>query len=289
MSLVTNLKERREAIQLADLEFYRVKREKLCAERAKNGCSSDKELHRDAINRASAAASRAKLVFLARDLENRTDRLEYERNLSEEWCKKMAKKVKDLQDDRKNVHNVLRRLWEQKDATICAILLESNIMHVLQALEDDSCDVADSSLIKPIRVSIPHIKGSGTRRSPAVDISGLPPNSPLGSTTTETVKLPGCQLRNMPPLRSSLCDTYPRARNSTCNYELLPISNQNKNEEHSSEKLYSTHFKPRKKRTRRSQQQIRASLAMEFREPRLQLPKQWYDAVRDVVRTHSSP
>ncbi len=279
MSFVTDLKERREAVQLADLEFYRVKREKLCRERAKNGCSSDKELHRDAINRASAAASRAKLVYLARELENRTDKLEYERNLSDERSIRMAKKMRDLQDDRKKVHNVLRTLWERKDPTICAVLLESKIMQILRAVEDETCDAADSSSITPIRVSIPHMNVNGTRRSPAVDLSGLPPSSPPGSTTTEMVKLPGSQFLNMPSLRDSLCDIHPRARTVSSNYDVQPVPSEN---------LSSTQFKSRKKRTRRSQKEIRASLAEKYRQTGVHLTRQWYDAVRDVVRTESN-
>ncbi len=291
MSLIPDLKERREAIQLADLEFYRVKREKLCRERAKYGCSSDKELRRDAINRASAAASRAKLVYLARDLENRTDQLEYERNLSDERSKRLVKKMKQLQDERKMVHNVLRTLWEQKDATVCAILLESNIMHVLQSLDDEICETADPSSITPIRVSIPHTYSSGTRRSPAVDISGLPPSSPLNSTTTtttETRKHPDYPLQYITALRGSLCDAHARARNVTSNGKLPTVHIQKKKAEHLGENLSSTQFKCRKKRTRRSQQQIQAFLAMDFREPRVPGPGQRYDPVRDIVRTQSN-
>ncbi len=284
MSLVTDLKERREAVQLADLEFYRVKRMKLCRERAKHDCPSDEELPRDATNRASAAASRAKLVFLARDLENRTDRLEYERNLSEERSMRMAKTLKDLQNDRKNVQSILRTLWERKDPTVCAIFLESNIMNVLAAAEDDVCDVADSYLMAPIRVSIPRIRVSGTRRSPAVDNTGLPPSSPLGSTT-KILKLPNHQFPTMLPLQRSPYDTHPRARNLTSSPELQSFLDRNKGEEHSLERFSSTQFKCRTKTTRHLRQQIRASLGVEHRVTRTAVPKLWYDAVRDKVRT----
>ncbi len=288
MPPANDLKERREAIQRADLEFYRVKREKLYRERAKYGCSSDGELPRDAVNRASAAASRAKLVYLARDLENRTDQLEYVRNLLDERSKRLAKKVKDLQDDRKNVRNVLQTLWERKDPTICAILLESNIIHILRAVEDDTCYVTDSTSMSPIRCPIPQINAGGARRAPAVDISGLQPSSPLGSTTTEMVKLPGIRFPNMQPRRRSLGNTLPRARNLTSDEKLGPFLIQRESEVHSREKLASTQFKSRKKRTRRSQKQIRASLRVEYTESGVQLPKQWYDAVRDVVRSESN-
>ncbi len=285
MSLVIDLKERREAIQRADLEFYRVKREKLSKERAKHDCYSDGELPRDAINRASAAASRAKLLYLARDLENRTDRLECERNLTDERSKRLAEKVRDLQDERNKVCNVLRTLWERKDPTICAILVESNIVNVLRALEDETIEDADSSSQTPIQVSIPHRSTSCTRRSPAVDIRGLPSSSPLNPTTVEMIKLPGSQFLNMQPIRSSLNDSYRTARNPTSNNGLLLLPKQYNREKH---ELSSTQFKCRKKRTRRSQKQNQGSLAVKCRESGMQLTRQWYDAVRNEVRKGSN-
>ncbi len=81
------LKERREAFHFANSEFNGVKRVKLDRERA---------------NRASAAASRAKIVCYARELEKRTDRFELDRNLHSQRADRAIRKLNLLRYETRN-------------------------------------------------------------------------------------------------------------------------------------------------------------------------------------------
>lgn len=282
MEFNESLKERQEAIKLADQEFYRVKREKLHNERTKRGCLSDNELGRDAVNRASAAASRAKLVYLARDLELRTDRLEHERNMFKEYSNRVANGLRNFQENKKLVSDVFQALWELKDPLVCSILFESNIMHALHHTEEETTEIADSGLITTFEIPTRSLNRRRLRRSPAVDLSEVPPCSPMNSACREVPSLSDNQLSQSSfRFQSSIERSYASYVSS--------VSNQNRKQEHSTTNESIPHLKDPEYRARQRQTQFRASFPEDNRELQDQSPKRWYDAVRDIIRTDCFP
>lgn len=256
-SFCSDLKEREEAIRLADLEFYRVKREKLYIERAKRGCSTDDELRRDAINRASAAASRAKLVYLVRDLEVRTERLEYERNVFHERSMRMFKRLESFQQDRKRVQNAIQALLKCNVPAVHSILTQSNFSGILHLQDEDASNLQDYYVLSPLSIPIKSMKRRRSRRSPAVDATGLRPCSPIRSPQTEVSSSystsVGIKKRAQPTIR-----------------------------------LLQSRVEIPRKRVSHTHQQVRFSAPSASEKSLEEQPKGWYDAVRDVVRIVSS-
>eukprot|EP00177_Eucheuma_denticulatum_P005963 GFKZ01010876.1.p1 GENE.GFKZ01010876.1~~GFKZ01010876.1.p1 ORF type:complete len:248 (+),score=32.67 GFKZ01010876.1:567-1310(+) len=141
------LKEIREAREFADHEFRRVKEEKLKSERAKKPSSatpaqteSDKKKEREAANRASAAASRAKIVCYSTELEKRTNRLELERNTEAERADRAIRKAEGMRREMRILKKVLRELWEMKENRTCSHLLDSNVLFLLGSGMEDNED-----------------------------------------------------------------------------------------------------------------------------------------------------
>ncbi len=137
----SGLRERREAIARATYEFYRVKRAKLEKESehgARAGNSKEKkQLYRERANRASAAASRAKIVCYAKELEKRTDKLEQERNLQLKKAERAIQKLHSMKEKTTKLKNILRYLWEKRDPNTCSFLIESNALALLAPNTDD--------------------------------------------------------------------------------------------------------------------------------------------------------
>lgn len=128
----SELREKREAIAKATCEFYRVKREKLGKEsqlgkKATNN-KEQKQLNRERANRASAAASRAKIVCYAKELEKRTDKLEQERNHQMKIAEKAIQKLNQAKENNDKLKKILRSLWERRDPNTCSYILESNAL-----------------------------------------------------------------------------------------------------------------------------------------------------------------
>ena len=149
MSKSSELKECMEARQFAIREFNRVKREKLENERAKSmrlsGVKDDKQMDRERSNRASAAASRAKIVFYSKDLERRTDRLEMERNREMKRADRASKRLRGLQEEVRNLKKALRDIWEMKDQRTCSYLMDSEALFLLSSRQEDSDMSVDDS------------------------------------------------------------------------------------------------------------------------------------------------
>lgn len=170
MDSFMELKERREAIAHAQSEFYRVKQEKMEkeAKKARNtNPKEEKQLQRERTNRASAAASRAKIICYAKELEKRTDRLERERNFQEARTQKTIKKLKQYKDVNKKLKGILKSLWELKDPKACSFLIESESLFLIgpTADQEDSSDDENvsatfqklsSPLEKNSSLSLPH-------------------------------------------------------------------------------------------------------------------------------------
>lgn len=144
------LKERREANECATSEFRRVKRAKLDMERAKKssireGTEEEKKKDREMANRASAAASRAKIVFYSKELEKRTDRLEMERNREIARADRAIRKLRSLKREMHTLKKVLRDLWEMKEDKTCSYLVDSNVLFLLGSRQDDGDTIATDS------------------------------------------------------------------------------------------------------------------------------------------------
>lgn len=196
MERTAELKERREATDCANTEFNRVKRAKLENERAKsrlNGTDTSaydekavKQLDRERANRASAAASRAKIVCYARELEKRTDRLERDRNAHALRAEKAIKRLKSLRDESKRLKEVLRNLWQLKDPKTCSYLVDSNALFLLADNDRDGLDDIDDDLKPPPRTPIADEKKLNTSQ-PDYYPSVLPPPPP--SQSAQSVSL----------------------------------------------------------------------------------------------------
>lgn len=137
------LKERREANECATSEFHRVKQEKLRSELAKKsrfaeGSDEEKKKEREMANRASAAASRAKIVCYSKELEKRTDRLEIERNRAMLRADRAIKKLDTMRKEMRMLKKVLRDIWEMKEERTSSYLFESNVLHLLGRYETES-------------------------------------------------------------------------------------------------------------------------------------------------------
>lgn len=274
-----SLKERNEAIKLADLEFYRVKREKLQVERAKRGSVADKELSRDAINRASAAASRAKLVYLARDLELRTDRLELERNMIDQFSKRLARRLKTSQEDKKRVLDLVRALMELKHPQVSSLLFKFNILHAMHSTDEETSDLGDSSLVSTVEVLTRPVKRRKLRRSPAVDLTGAPSCSLVDPAHSEVLKISDLKLpRNLTNFQSSFESDGFSLMNSVWN-------ESRRRTEHSTGCKSSPCYELPHTESQSRQQQFCASFPEVNRKSAKQIPNRWYDAVRDMVRT----
>lgn len=118
------LKERQEACDLATYEFKRVKRAKLTSRGAGGNI-------RERTNRASAAASRAKIMCYSRELEKRTDKLEAERNQLRATTGRTERELGQLEAKNRKLKAVVRELWELKDPKTCAYLVDSNVLFLL--------------------------------------------------------------------------------------------------------------------------------------------------------------
>lgn len=123
------LKERQEACDLATTEFNRVKRAKLSVYPVVPG--KDIIGNRERTNRASAAASRAKIMCYSRELEHRIDRLETERNHLRATTQITTRRLEKLGIRNAMLKKAVRSVWELKDAKTCAYLVDSNILYVL--------------------------------------------------------------------------------------------------------------------------------------------------------------
>lgn len=143
------LRERAEAQARATTEFLRVKRAKLARERAAQRSHGDarvaRQQERERANRASAAASRAKIVCYARELERRTDRLESERNSHAARAERAERKLGVLRDEARKLKHVLRALWERKHADTCAYLVDSNALFLLASHAEEDSDQEDAA------------------------------------------------------------------------------------------------------------------------------------------------
>lgn len=154
MDETIELKERREAIANAQSEFYRVKNEKMKKEDNKSPGSNqedNKRLQRERNNRASAAASRAKIICYAKELEKRTDRLELERNHQALRAEKAVKKYKSFKDTNKKLKSILRSLWELKNPEACSFLINSDSLFLIGNKEDSSNDSDSEEVSKHTR------------------------------------------------------------------------------------------------------------------------------------------
>lgn len=145
----SELRERKEAIARATYEFYRVKQAKLEKESeygAKGGNSKEKkQLYRERANRASAAASRAKIVCYAKELEKRTDRLEQERNIQLRRAERAIQKLKTVKESTVKLRNILRHLWEKRDPNTCSYLVDSNALVLIASnVEDEGNEEIES-------------------------------------------------------------------------------------------------------------------------------------------------
>lgn len=188
------LKERREANECATHEFVRVKRAKLEDERAKVGMWSpgsedvkkEKQKDREMANRASAAASRAKIMFYNKELERRTDRLEMERNKEVKRADRASRKLKALRDEILPLKRALREIWEMKDQRTCSYLMSSDVLFLLGSKKEDTdLDSSDSDESMGFNRS-----GVDTSNTPAQPVRQLAP-SPLISTGEPGIYLTG--------------------------------------------------------------------------------------------------
>lgn len=138
------LRERAEAQERATTEFLRVKRAKLARERATTRSHGDarvaRQQERERANRASAAASRAKIVCYARELERRTDRLELDRNRHCARADRAERKLAVLREEARRLKSVLRALWERKHPDTCAYLVDSNALFLLASQAEADSD-----------------------------------------------------------------------------------------------------------------------------------------------------
>lgn len=142
------LKERREANEYATNEFHRVKEEKLRSELSKKtgftrGTEEEKKKDREMANRASAAASRAKIVCYSKELERRTDRLEIERNRETVRADHAIKKLNTMKKQMQKLKKVLRDLWEMKEERTCSYLFNSDILPLLGPRQDTESSLTD--------------------------------------------------------------------------------------------------------------------------------------------------
>lgn len=148
------LRERKEAYDVADAEFQKVKKRKLETERESwrpmfAGSREERQKEREAANRASAAASRAKIICLSRELGKRTDKLERERNDAKRQVERNSRKNKTLIRENDNLKRVLNDIWKMKEHQTCTYLVESNALFFLQRSRDNiegfSSDSEDDS------------------------------------------------------------------------------------------------------------------------------------------------
>lgn len=147
------LTERHEAAKIADREFERVKQEKLAAEHIKakrlsgdsaeaNGslASKSKVKLREMSNRASAAASRARMVVYCKDLEVRVDRLEDERNSISLRAERAIRKSKRLEGENVKIKKILRSLYELKVEKVTDVLVKTDALLLLNPANEETDD-----------------------------------------------------------------------------------------------------------------------------------------------------
>lgn len=116
----SNLVERIAASKHAQAEFERVKKGKLEYRSSISKPHTNTDIStRVRTNRASAAASRARIFCYASELEKCADRLEEERNKyyikSEQHGKTIGENVK--------LRNVFQKLWDMKEPTISRVII----------------------------------------------------------------------------------------------------------------------------------------------------------------------
>lgn len=188
------LRERREAEDFANNEFNRVKRAKLEKERLKTAgrrgrvVKGERQLDRERANRASAAASRAKIVCYARELEKRTDSLEANRNLHRARADCYAKKLAALRVEARTLKRVLRALWEQKDPATCAYLVDSDALFLLASNAEEDVDPDEECLERTTPAQSP---ASAQQNLPGAPLSAVPlPVTPLPMTRLPAIPLP---------------------------------------------------------------------------------------------------
>jgi hypothetical protein len=147
-----------------------VKKSKLDFELAKSGAPGDKQQERERSNRASAAASRAKLLFYASTLEERTDRLEQERNLARDKLVVKRVNMTRVRKERDELRAVLADVWSIGDKRTCDWLVEVNAFRHVEDSEGsgaDECEVGQGVFGEDREANV----GRGTRR--AMDVSTL--------------------------------------------------------------------------------------------------------------------
>jgi hypothetical protein len=152
-----------------------VKKSKLDFELAKSGAPGDKQQERERSNRASAAASRAKLLFYASTLEERTDRLEQERNLARDKLVVKRVNMTRVRKERDELRAVLADVWSIGDKRTCDWLVEVNAFRHVEDSEGsgaDECEVGQGVFGEDREANV----GRGTRR--AMDVSTLQNQGP---------------------------------------------------------------------------------------------------------------
>lgn len=145
------LKERREAYDSAVYEFNRVKCAKLEKERLRSNSDygkkgEQKRKDRERANRASAAASRAKIVFYSKELEKRIDQIELERNRQLGRAERATAQVEVLQSEVHTLKKALRGIWEMKDPKACAYLLKPDVLLLLMSRKEENGEDATTEL-----------------------------------------------------------------------------------------------------------------------------------------------
>lgn len=129
----SDLVERISASKYAQVEFERVKKEKLQMQHPglKTNGNSNTVSHRVRTNRASAAASRARIFCYARELEKCTDRLEEERNSYRMKSERSRKTIEETHAQNMKLRGVLQKLWDMKDPTVCSFLVDTQAIFLI--------------------------------------------------------------------------------------------------------------------------------------------------------------
>lgn len=190
----TALREKQEASEFATKEFVRVKRQKLENERAKPGAErreakDEKQLDRERCNRASAAASRAKIVFYSKELEKRTDRLEMERNKETERADRATKKLKVLQEEVRCMKKALRDLWEMKNPGTVSYLVDSGVLFFLSSRQEHCDAISGDSNIESGECDNDMPRPLDTDKSPAHHHRPMPIHMQIPSPNSEATRV----------------------------------------------------------------------------------------------------
>jgi len=182
----SNLVERIVASKYAQLEFDRVKKEKMQNAVSKTHISNKADIsQRVRTNRASAAASRARIFCYARELEKCTDRLEEQRNNYRLKSEHRMNVIQEMQAQNEKLRSVLHKLWDKKDPDICRVLIDTEAMFLLSPTQKTFATENKGHNLPPTQPSI-----SFYAHKPRSNI--VPPNTsvPYPGSTKNSEELP---------------------------------------------------------------------------------------------------